>query len=177
MYGKIFASTFTGSMFGAGSDVFAVWGYVIANAQDSRIELNSKMLAATLGSSPEKIEDAIEYLCRPDPDSRNPEHEGRRLVREGQYQYLVVSHGIYRGLQDNNELRAYNRERQRAYRANKKGKCHTELSRTVTDCHRLSRPVTTSNNASAFASASKEGSNQGIGTAEGDDIPFEGEAS
>lgn len=174
MYGKIFASTFTGSMFGAGSDVFAVWGYVIANAQDSRIELNPRMLAATLGSTPEKVENAIEYLCRPDPESRNPEQEGRRLVREGQYQYLVVSHGIYRGLQDNDELRAYNRERQRAYRANKKG----ELSHgVVTDCHGLSRRVTTSNNASAFASASKEGSNQGIGTAEGDDIPFEGEAS
>ena len=52
MYGKIFASTFTGSMFGAGSDVFAVWGYVIANAQDSRIELNPRMLASTLGSTP-----------------------------------------------------------------------------------------------------------------------------
>ena len=167
MYGKIFASTFTGSMFGAGSDVFAVWGYVIANAQDSRIELNPRMLAATLGSTPEKVENAIEYLCRPDPESRNPEQEGRRLVREGQYQYLVVSHGIYRGLQDNDELRAYNRERQRAYRANKKG----ELSHgVVTDCHGLSRRVTTSNNASA--SASKEESNQGIGTAEDDEIPF-----
>lgn len=109
-------------MFGAGAEVFAVWGYVIANVQDSRIELNARMLAAVIGSTPEKIESAIEFLCRPDPDSRNPEQEGRRLIREGQYQFLVVSHSIYRGLKDNDEQRSYNSARQRVLRASKKGK-------------------------------------------------------
>lgn len=117
MYGKIFSSTFGGSMFGAGPDVFALWSYVIANAQDSRVELNPRVLAATIGTTPAKIEEAIEFLCRPDPESRNPEHEGRRLVREGQYQFFVVSHAIYRSLRDEEERRAYNAARQRKHRA------------------------------------------------------------
>lgn len=121
MYGKIFSSTFSGSMFGAGAEVFAVWAYVIANAQDSRVELCPRVIAATIGTTPTKVEEAIEYLCRPDPDSRNPEHEGRRLVKDGQYQYLVVSHSIYRGLKDEEERRAYNAARKRLSRARKGG--------------------------------------------------------
>lgn len=121
MYGKIFSSTFSGSMFGSGPEVFAVWGYVIANAYESRVELNPRMLAAVIGTTPEKIESAIEFLCQPDPNSRNPEHDGRRLVREGQYQYLVVSHQIYRGMKDEQERRAYNAQRQRVSRAKRRG--------------------------------------------------------
>lgn len=121
MYGKIFASTFSGSMFGKGPEVFAVWSYVIANAVDSRVELNPRMLAAIIGTTPAKIEEAIEFLCHPDPESRNPDHEGRRLVRDGQYQFLVVSHRIYRGMKDEDERRAYNARRQRESRDRKRG--------------------------------------------------------
>jgi len=150
MYGKIFSSTFTGSMFGAGAEVFAVWGYIIANTIGSRVELNARMLAASIGTTPQKIEDAIEFLCKPDPESRNPDHEGRRLVREGQYQFLVVSHEIYRGLKDEEERRDYNANRKRKSRTNNKlNKSH----RDVTDSHTGSHSVNTSNSASASASA------------------------
>ena len=53
MYGKFFSCTFTGSMYGAGSDVFAVWGHMIANTVESVVEL--KMLAPMLGTSLEGI--------------------------------------------------------------------------------------------------------------------------
>jgi hypothetical protein len=116
VYGKFFASTFTGSMFGAGPDVFSVWGYVIANAVNSTVELNPILLAAVIGSSPEKMTEAIEYLCRPDPRSRNPEHDGRRLLYESGFQYHVVSHSLYRAMRNNEELRAYNRAKQQESR-------------------------------------------------------------
>jgi hypothetical protein len=126
MYGKIFSSTFGGSMFGSGPDVFAVWGYVIANTVDSRVELNPRVLAATIGTTVAKIDEAIEFLCRPDPESRNTEHEGRRLVREGQYQFLVVSHKIYRSMKDEEERRAYNARKQREHRDKRKAaECQT----------------------------------------------------
>lgn len=120
MYGKFFASTFTGSMFGAGADVFAVWGYVIANTVDSTIELNPALLAAHIGSSPANITAAIEYLCRPDPQSRNKEHEGRRLLHEAGFQYHVVSHALYRAMRNEEERRTYNRIKQQESRARKK---------------------------------------------------------
>lgn len=117
MYGKLFASAFTGSMFGAGADVFAVWAYVIANAQDSVVELNPPMLAAVIGSTPKRVRSAIEFLCRPDTESRNPEEDGRRLLACGPFQYKVVSHEVYRAIRNEDDRREYNRLKQREHRA------------------------------------------------------------
>jgi hypothetical protein len=40
---------YTGSMYRAGINVFAVWNYIIANTHYGTIELNAKHLADTLG--------------------------------------------------------------------------------------------------------------------------------
>lgn len=133
MYGKFFSSTFTGSMFGVGSDVFAVWGYVIANTIDSTVELNHNLLAAVLGSTPEKMEEAIQFLCNPDPKSRNPDEDGRRLISVGQFQYRVVSHEIYRAIRNEEDRRAYNRQKQAEHRAKKKAAANTNVNSPVND--------------------------------------------
>lgn len=107
-------------MFGAGPDVFAVWGYVIANAVDSRVELNPKLLASILGTTVEAVQQAIDELCEPDPESRNKTSEGRRLQQEGQYQYRVTSHEIYRAMKNEEDRREYNRVKQAESRERKK---------------------------------------------------------
>lgn len=119
MFGKFFASTFTGSMFGAGADVFAVWGYVIANAVEGHVELNPLLIAAILGVTTERVTAAIDKLCEPDAKSRNPEQDGKRLIQEGQYQYRVVSHSRYRAVRNEEDRRAYNRQKQQEHRARK----------------------------------------------------------
>jgi hypothetical protein len=126
MYGKLFSSCFTGSMVGAGATVFAVWAYVIANVQDSAVELNPTLLAAVIGANKAKIESAIAFLCSPDPVSRNPAEGGRRLVHEAAFQYCVVSHERYRAIHNREDQREYERERKREYRRKK-----TEASQTV----------------------------------------------
>ena len=120
MYGKLFSSTFTGSMFGAGPEVFAVWSYVVANVVDSYVELNPPLLAAVLGADAERVRAAIERLCDVDPASRNPSEEGRRLIHEGGFQYRVVSHEIYRNMRNEEDRRIYNREAQARSRARRK---------------------------------------------------------
>jgi len=50
------------------------------------------------------------------------------LVRDGQYQYFVVSHKIYRAMKDEEARRAYNAEKQREHRereAAKAAACQT----------------------------------------------------
>lgn len=117
MYGKFFASAFTGSMMASGAEVFAVWGYVIANAVDSHVELNPRLLAALIGSTPERMEQAIVKLCEPDEASRSKERDGRRLVKDGEYQYFVVNHAQYRKVRDEVGRREYNRIAKRKQRA------------------------------------------------------------
>jgi hypothetical protein len=119
MFGKHFASMYEGSMYGAGLNVFAVWGYVIANARHSRIELNAKRLADTLGGTEEAVQGAIDALASPDPQSRHKEHEGRRLVKEGEFQYYVPSWEEYRRIKSEDDRRAYNAAKQREYRLRK----------------------------------------------------------
>jgi hypothetical protein len=118
MYGKFFASTFTGSMLGSGGDTFAVWGYAIANA-DRRgfVELNPRLLAAVIGSKPEAISSAISKLSAPDPESRTKKEDGRRIVREGSFIYRIVNHPAYLAIRDEDERRAYQREWAKAKRA------------------------------------------------------------
>ncbi len=120
MYGKHFASMYSGSMVGAGLNVFAVWGYVIANTVKSRVELNPKLLAMILGCEEKEIIDAIAYLTKPDPQSRSKKYEGRRLVKEGQFQYFVPSHETYRRILNQDERRQYNRVKKAESRAQKK---------------------------------------------------------
>lgn len=154
IYGKFFSSTFTGSMYGAGPAVFAVWGYVIANTIDSNVELNSKMLSATLGCTEEEVRNAIAYLCQPDPHSRNKDQDGRRLVKEGEYQYRVVTHAYYRHMKNEDEKREYNRIKKQESRAklkknimsNEKSNFGQSLSLTVTDTEAYTEAETEAKN-------------------------------
>jgi hypothetical protein len=118
MYGKIFASMYEGSMVGAGPLVFAVWGYCIAKADiDGTVLLNPDLLAPVIGTSTESIRHAVDFLQQPDEHSKNPDHDGRRLLHQSGHLYFVVSHEIYRAMKSNEDRREYMREYMRRKRA------------------------------------------------------------
>jgi hypothetical protein len=95
-YAKMFRTMYTGSMYGAGIHVFAVWGWVLAHKDENgQVEVNPRLVASELGAEVEQVERAIEYLTAPDPDSRSPEEEGRRMIRVSQFGYRVVNHEKY----------------------------------------------------------------------------------
>jgi hypothetical protein len=158
MYGKIFQRMYQGSMVGAGSDVFAVWGYCISNAdpESHLVELNPVLLATIIGTPVPAVEAAIRYLTSPDANSHNTEYGGARMVRQTGYSYLVVSHEQYRNMQNNEELRAYYREAQRKHRMSKNVKDMSKTFLTVKDSQRLSI-----DSASVSASESGEGIHKG----------------
>jgi hypothetical protein len=119
MYGKIFASMYEGSMVGSGPVVFAVWGYCISKADiDGTVLLNPALLAPIIGTSRGEIESAIAFLQEPDAHSKNPEHEGRRLLHQTGHLYFLVSHEYYRAMKNNEERREYMREYMRKKREN-----------------------------------------------------------
>jgi len=122
MYGKIFESLYTGSMIGAGSPTFAVWGYVIANMKPddsvgAQVELNPELIRLVLGEKREVVEKVIEWLCSPDPGSRSKAEEGRRLMKIGEYSYRVVNGARYMAIRKEEERREYYREAKRKQRA------------------------------------------------------------
>lgn len=129
MFGKHFASMYEGSMVGAGSHVFAMMGYVIAHQRPDpvvggQVRLNPGILATIFGEPELKVQQAIDYLCAPDPKSTTPDEEGRRLVKIGQFDYRVVNAAKYLAIRNEEERREANRIRQAKHR--KKPKKHNK---------------------------------------------------
>lgn len=117
MFCKFFATAFEGSMYGAGADVFAVWTYVLSHTMYSRVEINPEAVAPKIGMTVEAVEAALRYLEMPDKRSRSKEHDGRRMVKEGEFAYYIPNHRTYLDIKDNEDLRVYNARKQREHRA------------------------------------------------------------
>lgn len=115
---RLFRSTYTGSMYGSGPMVFALWPYIIAHIdyRDGTVELNPQMVAATIGSTIDEVVKAVAFLSGPDEKSRTKEEQGRRIVRLGEFLFRVVNYEKYRAVRDAESKREYDRE----YRARKR---------------------------------------------------------
>jgi hypothetical protein len=96
-YAKIFPSMYTGSMYGAGAVVFAVWCWILSHKDENgEAEVNPVVVGNEIGCTPQEVEAALGYLMRPDPNSRSKDHEGQRLIRLSQFSYRVVNNDKYR---------------------------------------------------------------------------------
>lgn len=126
MFGKIFTSLFTGSMYGSGAPAFSVMSYVIANQRPDSlkpelmtrftVEINIRDLANRIGEPEEVIQKAIDFLCAPDPHSRSEAEGGRRLVKLGAFEYWVVNGLQYFKVRNEEDRKEKNRIRQRKHR-------------------------------------------------------------
>lgn len=117
MYGKVFAQTYVGSMFGAGLPVMAVWPYMLATCdKKGRVEVNPPMVAVMLGCTADDVSFALEFLAAPDPNSRTKDHDGRRIEKIGQFMYQILNYVKYRDIRAEEERKEYQREWDRANR-------------------------------------------------------------
>jgi gas vesicle protein len=136
VYGKIFDTVFTGTLYGSGPTVFAVWAYVIATAKPPGVvEINPKLLAGCIGTDVGDIKKAIDLLCAPDSDSRNPDSDGCRLIHMGGLQYEVVSFQKYRDMVSMEDKRLADRQRMAEKRASMR------VSQIVANSRKESQPV------------------------------------
>jgi len=116
---------YEGSMVGSGTHVFALMGYVIAHQRPDpqvggQVRLNPILLATIFGETESRIQQAIDFLCAPDPNSTTPDEEGRRLIKIGQFDYRVVNAAKYLAIRNEEERREANRIRQANHRAKPK---------------------------------------------------------
>jgi hypothetical protein len=111
---------YEGSMIGAGINVFAVWNYMITKARAGTVEVNPKLLAFTLGGTEKEVVSALIFLQQPDKRSRSKLEGGRRIVKEGEFQYRIVNWEKYQLIKNAADKRDYNRVKQAEYRARDK---------------------------------------------------------
>lgn len=73
------------------------------------------------------LETGIKELLNPDPQSRRPDHEGRRIIPldpSRNWGWSIVNHSHYRQIRSAEERNAYQRTYMREYRAGKRRKPH-----------------------------------------------------
>lgn len=116
-------------------DAQLVFVYMLANCdRDGVVDKTQEVITALTGIPLFRVRKAVVRLESPDPRSRTPDQEGRRIVRLDEHRdwgWLIVNRQKYRAMIDEDARREQNRERAR--------RCRDR------DCHAPSRSVTLGN--------------------------------
>jgi len=143
MYGKIFDSIYDGTLVEDWRALVTFQQFIVLCDSDGVVDMTPSAISRRTGIPIEHIKAGIELLEKPDPWSRTPDEEGRRLLRldnHREWGWQIVNHQKYKGLQDYDTVKQQNRDRQRRRRANQNEATDSNgLSRSVTDSHAQSR--------------------------------------
>lgn len=131
-YTKLFSSITESTIWSEPDYVRVLWITMLSKAdQHGRVWASIPGLAHLARISNELCEEALNKLLSPDPYSRTPDHEGRRIEKiDGGWRLL--NHGKYREIKDSEDLKEKARLRKQKQRMSQK------MSRIVTDvtqCH------------------------------------------
>lgn len=113
MYGKLFASMFTGSLHGHWQAIITFQQMIILADQDGTIEMTPSAISSTTSIPLDIIEAGITILEAPDPDSRTPGEEGRRITRinpNRSWGWHITNHAHYRSIRTAMERREYHKQ-------------------------------------------------------------------
>lgn len=119
-YTKLFSTIVTSTIWTEPSDICKVWVTLLALA-DKHGEVHASIpgLAQVCALTVKTVEEALEKFQSPDPYSRTPDDEGRRIEKiDGGW--LLLNHAKYRLLASKDEEKAANAKRQAAFRDRKR---------------------------------------------------------
>lgn len=85
---------------------------------DGCVMMTDAAISRRTGAPMDEVEWGLAELSKPDPRSKTPDHEGRRIERvEGHgYGWKILNYEMYRSLRDAEQMRAAGRERSRRHR-------------------------------------------------------------
>lgn len=123
MYGKLFSSLFQGTLRGCADEIL-VFTNLIAHADSvGNVDKHYRAIAEETGISIDRVKAAIANLEAPDPESRSPEEEGKRLIPLDEHRawgWNIVNYAKYRSIRNEEDRREQNRLAQERFRAKKR---------------------------------------------------------
>jgi hypothetical protein len=143
MYGKLFEQMFDGSLVISGWEAIVTFQQmIILSDADGLVDMTPHAISARTTIPLEIILKGLSELEKPDPDSRTPGEEGRRIVKlstSRSWGWRIVNHQQYRDMRSSSDRAAYYRN----YRATKRNSAQlhatanvlhaTEITNTDTD--------------------------------------------
>jgi hypothetical protein len=119
MYAKLFASIYQGTLRG-NTHGLVVFTNMLAHAdKEGWVDIHPRAIAEEVGLSIPQVHAAIAELESPDPESRSPEKEGRRIVRMDEHRawgWIVVNYCKYRAIRSEDDRREQNKLAQQRFR-------------------------------------------------------------
>ena len=119
MYAKLFASIYQGTLRG-NTHGLVVFTNLLAHADAAGwADIHPRAIAEEVGLTVEQVQNALLELESPDPDSRSPEEDGRRIVKMDDHRawgWRIVNHGKYRSIRSEEDRREQNRIAQEKWR-------------------------------------------------------------
>lgn len=122
MYGKLFTQMYDGTLGTKGpwQALVTFQQMVILADKHGELDMTIEAIARRTTIPIEIIREGIEALEQPDPDSRSPALEGRRIDRlnaDRDWGWRIVNYAHYRAIRTQDERRDYMKNYQRARRA------------------------------------------------------------
>jgi hypothetical protein len=120
MYTKLFTSLYQGTLRGK-ADPILVFTNMLAHADSTGVvDMHWQAIADETGVDIDRVKAAVEFLEAPDPDSRSPEEDGRRIVPIDEHRawgWRIVNYGKYRAIRNEDDRREQNRLAQERFRS------------------------------------------------------------
>ena len=125
MYGKVFETIYDGTLYGHWEAIVTMQQLIVLASPDGVVDMTPQAIAARTSIPFEIIEKGLKFLAEPDPYSRTPGDDGKRIILLEDHRpwgWRLVNHGKYQRLRDMNQKRTADRDRI----ARKRAKSHVE---------------------------------------------------
>jgi hypothetical protein len=120
MYVKMFRSIFDGSLYGQFEPTVVFMAMLVIAEREGVVDMTPQAIAARCGYPLEIVQRGIAELEKPDPQSRTPDEEGRRIVRLEEtrdWGWRITNYEKYEKIRSAEERREYFRLKKREQRA------------------------------------------------------------
>lgn len=123
MYVKLFASIYQGTLRGKSHSLLVFTNLLAHCDKTGDVDMHPRAIADEVGLTVDEVTAALAELEAPDPESRSPEENGRRIIRLDDHRawgWRVVNYVKYRAIRDEADRREQNRMAQAAWRERNK---------------------------------------------------------
>lgn len=140
MFGKIFESMYDGTLASNGpwQALVTFQQMIVLADQDGVVDMTASAIARRTSIPLEIIQLGVNRLMEPDPESRTPDEDGRRITLLEDHRawgWRIVNHGKYRDMRKAEERREYLRIKQQESRERKSTIVNTSSTKINTSTH------------------------------------------
>ena len=119
MYGKIFDSIYEGTLYGHWQAIVTLQQMIVLCNSDGVVDMTPQAMAARTSIPLEILTKGIEVLSEPDPYTRTPGEDGRRIILMDNHRpwgWIIVNHAKYKMMISMEQKREADRERAKKQR-------------------------------------------------------------